>query len=92
MGWRSRLRRGVTKEAEQTLTKINQTNLEVLDRVSARQALDERERKYKEAWDEAFAASEDAQQWLDDHPKTHSARRGDVRRLIAAIDNLRKHG
>ncbi|WNN95147.1 hypothetical protein SEA_MAGRITTE_196 [Microbacterium phage Magritte] len=38
--------------------------------------------------EEATLAVRQAQNWLDTHPKTHSARKGDVKALIRAVEHL----
>ena len=62
-----------------------------LPRASAQEILEERENAHLEALRAADAAVEEAQTWLDEHPKTHSARRGDVRRLIEAVKTLQEY-
>lgn len=76
---------------EETLREIAASNLETLSRVEAARKLDEEQHRREEIERirlEARAASHEAATWLATHPKTHSARKGDVKRLLRAVDNL----
>lgn len=55
---------------------------------AARVELERRAELRDEVRSEAALVSRQAQNWLDTHPKTHSARKGDVKALIRAVDRL----
>jgi hypothetical protein len=68
---------------------------EFLSRVDARAALDKQEREAQQermrrqiTLSQAIDTARDAQEWLDTHKNTHSARKRDVKALIAAVANL----
>ena len=55
---------------------------------AARIEMERRQAYHEELRDDALSAVHQAQTWLDEHPKTHSARRGDVKRLMRAVEGL----
>lgn len=55
---------------------------------AARIEMERRAALREEIRDDAVLAVRQAQSWLDSHPKTHSARRGDVKALIRSVERL----